>query len=341
MTRGTAIAKGAALTLAVVAHAAFLLIVPASEEVQIEGADGAAEVRLGNAFADMTAGTLSGARPAEPSRAAAAAPDVLAPLQAEAPPLTDTSEPLKATHPQQAAPAIAAPAIAAASADRAKTMSLPAPLDIAPAAESQALAPLAPTPGETHQAARPETSTTAPTTERLKGSTVVRSLRPRSRSAALEAAHQSRPAVTPTPRAKQAATPAPRAKPPKPTARKPGDATRNARAGEAAGKPETTARQSGIGGRQHAAGHAAASNYPGLIMRALSRAGKPSVDARGRAVVAFTIASNGGLSAVSLARSSGSSALDQAAVRLVRGAGPFPRPPEGARRNFSIQIKGR
>ena len=76
MTRGTAIAKGAALTLAVVAHAAFLLIVPASEEVQIEGADGAAEVRLGNAFADMTAGTLSGARPAEPSRAAAAAPDV-------------------------------------------------------------------------------------------------------------------------------------------------------------------------------------------------------------------------------------------------------------------------
>lgn len=341
MTRGTAIAKGAALTLAVVAHAAFLLIVPASEEVQIEGADGAAEVRLGNAFADMTAGTLSGARPAEPSRAAAAAPDVLAPLQAEAPPLTDTSEPLKATHPQQAAPAIAAPAIAAASADRAKTMALPAPPDIAPPAGSQALAPLAPTPGETLQAARPETSTTAPTTERLKGSTVVRSLRPRARSAALEAAHQSRPAVTPTPKPKQAATPAPRAKPPKPTARKPGNATRNARAGEAAGKPETTARQSGIGGRQHAAGHAAASNYPGLIMRALSRAGKPSVDARGRAVVAFTIASNGGLSAVSLARSSGSSALDQAAVRLVRGAGPFPRPPEGARRNFSIQIKGR
>ncbi len=336
MTRGTAIAKGAALTLAVVAHAAFLLIVPASEEVQIEGADGAAEVRLGNAFADMTAGTLSGARPAEPSRAAAAAPDVLAPLQAEAPPLTDTFEPVKATHPQQAAPAIAA-----ASADRAKTMSLPAPPDIAPAAESQALAPLAPTPGETLQTARPETSTTAPTTERLKGSTVVRSLRPRARSAALEAAHQSRPAVTPIPRAKQAATPAPRAKPPKPTARMPGNATRNARAGEAAGKPQATARQSGIGGRQHAAGHAAASNYPGLIMRALSRAGKPSVDARGRAVVAFTIASNGGLSAISLARSSGSSALDQAAVRLVRGAGPFPRPPEGARRNFSIQIKGR
>jgi protein TonB len=76
-------------------------------------------------------------------------------------------------------------------------------------------------------------------------------------------------------------------------------------------------------------------------MRKLSRAGKPRVSARGAAVVAFSIAPHGGLSSVSLARSSGSAALDQAALRLVRGAGPFPKPPTGARRSFSIQIKGR
>ncbi|HKK84958.1 MAG TPA: energy transducer TonB [Roseovarius sp.] len=53
------------------------------------------------------------------------------------------------------------------------------------------------------------------------------------------------------------------------------------------------------------------------------------------------MSANGGLAAVSLARSSGSSALDQAALRLVRGAGPFPKPPQGARRNFSVKIQGR
>jgi protein TonB len=76
-------------------------------------------------------------------------------------------------------------------------------------------------------------------------------------------------------------------------------------------------------------------------MRRLSQAGRPRVNARGTAVVAFNISGNGGLASVSLARSSGSSALDQAAVQLVRGAGPFPPPPEGAQRSFSIQIKGR
>ena len=34
-------------------------------------------------------------------------------------------------------------------------------------------------------------------------------------------------------------------------------------------------------------------------------------------------------------------ALDQAALGIIRKAAPFPRPPAGARRNFSIQIKGR
>ena len=58
------------------------------------------------------------------------------------------------------------------------------------------------------------------------------------------------------------------------------------------------------------------------------------------ATIAFAIASNGGLASVSVARGSGSAALDRAAVSVIRKAAPFPRPPAGARRQYSIKIKG-
>ncbi|WP_289086128.1 hypothetical protein [uncultured Sulfitobacter sp.] len=35
-----------------------------------------------------------------------------------------------------------------------------------------------------------------------------------------------------------------------------------------------------------------------------------------------------------------SAALDRAAVSVIRKAAPFPRPPAGARRQYSIKIKG-
>ncbi|WP_339759726.1 TonB family protein [uncultured Sulfitobacter sp.] len=89
------------------------------------------------------------------------------------------------------------------------------------------------------------------------------------------------------------------------------------------------------------AGNAAVSNYPGQVMRRISRVGKPRVKSKGEAVIAFTIAANGGLGGVSIARSSGSSALDQAALTLIRKAAPFPKPPAGARRQYTIKIKGR
>ena len=88
-------------------------------------------------------------------------------------------------------------------------------------------------------------------------------------------------------------------------------------------------------------GNAAASNYPGEVMRRIARAGKPRVGARGTAVIGFTVASNGGLAQIGVARSSGSAALDRAAVALITKAAPFPRPPAGAQRRFSITIKGR
>jgi len=121
-----------------------------------------------------------------------------------------------------------------------------------------------------------------------------------------------------------------------------GNAQRNATKGSSSGQ-SASAKSTSTGKRQAAAsaqGNAAASNYPGQVMRRISRAGKPRVRTTGTATISFAIASNGGLASVSVARGSGSAALDRAAVSVIRKAAPFPRPPAGARRQYSIKIKG-
>jgi periplasmic protein TonB len=49
----------------------------------------------------------------------------------------------------------------------------------------------------------------------------------------------------------------------------------------------------------------------------------------GRAVVAFNLSPDGRLRSVRISRSSGSPALDQAVLKTVRRAAPFPKPPKG------------
>ncbi len=51
---------------------------------------------------------------------------------------------------------------------------------------------------------------------------------------------------------------------------------------------------------------------------------------RGTVIVSFSVTRTGGLGHARIATSSGSAALDQAAVSAVRNAGPFPPPPGGA-----------
>lgn len=309
MMRSPRLAKTMAAMLAITAHGALALSLVLPEAPRIEGADGASEVRLGTAFHDMAAGTL-------------------APTPAEARAETVTPDAMTAERPEQAEaqdPATGAPVEAESATEQAHAR----PVD--PATPETAQIPVAPSvPEGTLTAAEPAPVTSEQTAERLEGSEadatgVSRSLRPRHRSAEMAAAHAARPDRHTADRSRAT----------------PGNAERHARAGETTGKAETKARQSGSTGRQQAAGNAAASNYPGLVMRRLSRAGKPRVNARGAALVAFTIGPAGGLASVSLARSSGSAALDQAAIRLVQSAGPFPQPPQGARRSFSIQVQGR
>ncbi|MEP4036568.1 TonB family protein [Pseudophaeobacter sp.] len=107
------------------------------------------------------------------------------------------------------------------------------------------------------------------------------------------------------------------------------NATRNAPGGQA----------SNTGGRAKVQGNAAVSNYPGLVMRRIQRA-KRRANVRGVAVVRFRVTAGGGLSGLSIARSSGSAKLDGIALAQVRRAAPFPPPPSGARTSFTVRIKG-
>ena len=63
--------------------------------------------------------------------------------------------------------------------------------------------------------------------------------------------------------------------------------------------------------------------------------------ARGVAVVSFSISASGALGGASLQRTSGDSTLDGDAVATVRRAAPFPAPPAGATRAFSVALNYR
>ncbi|MEL6466447.1 MAG: TonB family protein [Pseudomonadota bacterium] len=149
------------------------------------------------------------------------------------------------------------------------------------------------------------------------------SLKPAVRSRAIEQAQQN-----PQPVRRQAAPS--------------GNATQNAVRGSTTGTTTATAaQQSANRGNVAQEGNAAATNYPGVVMRKISGVPRPRVRASSVATVRFVIARAGGLNSVSIARSSGNSSLDAAALQVIRQAAPFPAPPPGAQRTFTIRIRGR
>ncbi|MFX0541401.1 TonB family protein [Roseovarius sp. S4756] len=163
---------------------------------------------------------------------------------------------------------------------------------------------------------------------------VAKSLRPKLRTPEFEAANaraRAAPQAKPKPELQQQAQPAPR-----------GNAEQNAAKGTASGMERAKAATSGAGAQKpQAAGNAAASNYPGVVMAKISRVARPRSTSRGTAVVNFSVAAGGGLAGLDIASSSGSSQLDNAALQMIRRAAPFPAPPPGAQRSFTISIKGR
>lgn len=121
-----------------------------------------------------------------------------------------------------------------------------------------------------------------------------------------------------------------------------GNAKQNNIQGSSTGNSKSKAKKQGTSkakGKQ--SGNAAASNYPGQVMRKVSRVRRPKLRAKGVATIAFHIGASGQLASISVAKTSGSAKLDQAALKVVRTAAPFPKPPSGARRSFSVKIRSR
>jgi protein TonB len=152
---------------------------------------------------------------------------------------------------------------------------------------------------------------------------------------------EARPASITAQAASQRSLPTPK---PKPSQR--GNAGSNAdqtaTRGSMTGHETATAKRQGRDSPSLSAaeGNAAASNYPGLVMRHLARVPRPRADTRGAVLVQFSVTEGGRLASVRVARSSGSTRLDRAALTVVERAAPFPAPPAGADRSFSVQIKG-
>lgn len=281
--------------------------------VEVESGAGAAEARIGSSFADMAAGTLS-AEPAEemskPVEQAALVPPTPVETRAETP-VERPQEVQAEARPEMAQPVT--PALTPSHDPQRATVLTPAPQMAAPVLPQETV--------EAQDEVAPQSS-----------------VRPKQRTREAPPKPQ-KTAKTPAPKTPVKQAP----KPQKKAASAPqGNAKQNARAGSATGREGAKAAQQGVaqGRKNREAGNARASNYPGQVMKKLSRVSRPRVGRRGTAVVAFTIAPNGGLAAVSIAKSSGHAELDRAALRVVQRAAPFPPPPQGARRSYSINIKG-
>jgi len=270
--------------------------------VEMEGGSPVAESSLGSSFADLAQGVQQPVKPVT-EVSAPVAQTARRPVAVEA---------VSAQPPAQTAvatPSTEATAITEASS--VKTATKPLAVDAAP---QQSL----PTARTEAQPVSPETAVSA-LPETLAPPV---SVRPQKR-----AERPDPPKVTPAP---QLAKPR-------------GNADRNARAGTQSGNAAKASqpRQASKERTQKAQGNAAASNYPGQVMRRISRVPRPRTSARGEAVITFTIAANGSFASAGVAGSSGSLSLDQAALAVVRKAQPFSPPPTGARRSYSIKIKGR
>ncbi|WP_324751641.1 TonB family protein [Roseovarius sp. Pro17] len=301
-----------AVLAAVLVHGALAMALMPDGDVQIDGGAGAPEARLGSSFADMAAGTLKAAK----------AVDAAQPVPIEA-----AQQPIK---PEAGTP----PKRPSISPDTTVAALTPIP-SLSRALE--ALKPDIPTAGQ----AQPAATQAERTEEMLEfegevSAAVTRSLRPKRRSEEFESAHE-RPKPKAAAKAQRKSDPEPKEQP---TNR--GNAQQNATAGAATGKATAKAAASGSAGKQpQASGNAAASNYPGLVMHKISRVPRPRAGSRGTAVVGFSVTGGGGLASVHLVGSSGSAQLDRAALQMIHRAAPFPAPPAGAQRSFTINIEGR
>ncbi|CUH39285.1 hypothetical protein JSE7799_02009 [Jannaschia seosinensis] len=306
---------GAAL-VSIAVLAAGLVMGVHDDPVKIEGGGQGASARLGASFVDLSKGTQA-ADPIEETQ----------PSDPVTPTPPNTVSPNESSPAERARPQAVAPVAPPAPANSADVLPPDAPV-VAVQPEASSAEPTAPVqmakvkPFEPIAAEAPKKTVSG---EAPEPGVVATSPRPQRRTAEFEARVRS---TTPPP-----SQPEPRVQPQ-------GNAALNAQASSQTSSRDRSASPGAGQPAARSAGNAAASNYPGHVMQQLSRVRRPRIRARGSATVAFSIAASGGLASAQIARSSGSPALDRAAVQLVQRAAPFPAPPPGAQRTFSINIAG-
>lgn len=307
------IAKSAAVALALAIHGAAMMQFSSDMTVEMDSSAGAAQAMIGSSFEDMSVGTLAATQTEELAETVEPEPDTTPPTE------------LTRTEPPEPTPPVETPPVEQVQ-KPAETTPLAQPTPLEPPAPD-ALA-LTPTVAEAKPLEPPKTETLKP----VKQVETVKAEQPKPEKT-VKAVEPVKPPKKPVVK-KPVKT--------KPKAAPKGNAKQNNTKGSATGTQAAKAKTQGTKtGKAAASGNAAVSNYPGKVMRKISRVSRPRSTTRGSVVVAFTIASSGGLSGLSVAKSSGNAKLDQLALGVIRKAAPFPKPPAGARRSFSITIKGR
>jgi len=145
-----------------------------------------------------------------------------------------------------------------------------------------------------------------------------------------------RPVVKPSAKAPaHIATPAPRPRqqPAKREAQKPHPSASSGAGGAARANAEAAPASRGGLGRVDDQGSAADTRYPGLVLAKLRSAlRRPANGGHGEVEIGFTVLADGRVSGVRVVSSSGSPALDQAALDTIARATPFPPIPAAAQR---------
>ena len=154
-----------------------------------------------------------------------------------------------------------------------------------------------------------------------------KSLRPKQRPTSITArATEQRPTPKPQPTAAQ---PAPR-----------GNAQANAARGQRAGTAQGKTADSNAAAKSTAkqAGTSALRSYKSAVLRRVARTRAPNAGDRGSVLVQIRIGTSGALANASVAKSSGSSRVDRAALQTVNRAGPFGPPPGNNPVTYTIRI---
>ncbi|SDR16936.1 energy transducer TonB [Pseudovibrio sp. Tun.PSC04-5.I4] len=145
-------------------------------------------------------------------------------------------------------------------------------------------------------------------------------------------------AAPPRPKQPNKAKPKKQKKPPQ----RAGNAQFNQKRGSDVTRKGTKTAKSGnnVAGSGDGAGNAAKDNYWGSVQRKLQRAAERKYPKRekkrkktGTVRVTFTVQRSGTVTAATVSRSSGNKKLDQAALKAVRAASPFPAFPPSMRKN--------